>query len=215
MAAKTEAQRYAAKIAQILAKQYPEAVCSLDFRSPLELLVATILSAQCTDVRVNLVTKTLFQKYTSAADYARAKLPELEHAIQSTGFFRNKAKSIKNCCQTLLDRYDGQVPREMEKLVELPGVGRKTANVVLGTAYGIAVGVVVDTHVGRISRRLGLSSEKDPEKVERDLMRSFAEKEWIGLSHRMILLGRGFCTARSPNCAECPLRAICPKIGVE
>jgi len=215
MAAKTDAQRYAAKIAQILAKQYPEAVCSLDFRSPLELLVATILSAQCTDVRVNLVTKALFQKYTSAADYARAKLPELERDIQSTGFFRNKAKSIKNCCQTLLDRYDGQVPREMEKLVELPGVGRKTANVVLGTAYGIAVGVVVDTHVGRISRRLGLSSEKDPEKVERDLMSSFAEKEWIALSHRMILLGRGFCTARSPNCAECPLRAICPKIGVE
>ncbi len=215
MASNTAAKRHAAKIAQLLAKQYPDASCSLDFRSPLELLVSTILSAQCTDVRVNLVTKTLFRKYTSAADFARAKLPELERDIQSTGFFRNKAKNIKNCCQTLLDRYDGQVPREMEQLVELPGVGRKTANVVLGTAYGIAVGVTVDTHVGRISRRLGLSAEKDPEKVERDLMGSFAEKEWILLSHRMILLGRSFCTARSPKCPECPLRAICPRIGVE
>ena len=214
MAANTAAKRHAAKIAQLLAKQYPDASCSLDFRSPLELLVSTILSAQCTDVRVNLVTKTLFRKYTSAADFARAKLPELERDIQSTGFFRNKAKNIKNCCQTLLDRYDGQVPREMEKLVELPGVGRKTANVVLGTAYGIAVGVTVDTHVGRISRRLGLSAEKDPEKVERDLMGSFAEKEWILLSHRMILLGRSFCTARSSKCDECPLRSVCPRIGV-
>ena len=215
MASNTAAKRHAAKIAQLLAKQYPDASCSLDFRSPLELMLSTILTAQCTDVRVNLVTKTLFRKYTSAADFARAKLPELERDIQSTGFFRNKAKNIKNCCQTLLDRYDGQVPREMEQLVELPGVGRKTANVVLGTAYGIAVGVTVDTHVGRISRRLGLSAEKDPEKVERDLMGSFAEKEWILLSHRMILLGRSFCTARSPKCPECPLRAICPRIGVE
>jgi len=214
MAAKTDARRYAAKIAQLLAKQYPDAACSLGFRSPLELLIATILSAQCTDVRVNQVTKTLFQKYTSAADYAQAKLPELERDIQSTGFFRNKAKNIKNCCQTLLERHDGKVPRKMEDLVELPGVGRKTANVVLGTAYGIAVGVVVDTHVGRISRRLGLTTEKDPEKVERDLMSSFADKEWISLSHRMILLGRGFCTARSPNCEQCPLSDVCPRIGV-
>ena len=214
MAAKTDARRYAAKITQLLAKQYPDATCSLGFRSPLELLIATILSAQCTDVRVNQVTKTLFQKYASAADYAQATLPELERDIQSTGFFRNKAKNIKNCCQTLLERYDGKVPCKMEDLVELPGVGRKTANVVLGTAYGIAVGVVVDTHVGRISRRLGLTSEKDPEKVEQDLMSSFAEKEWISLSHRMILLGRSFCTARSPNCEQCPLGSVCPRIGV-
>ena len=166
MAATADAKRHAAKIARRLAEHYPDATCSLDFQSPLELLVATILSAQCTDVRVNQVTKTLFRKYPTAAHYARAKLPELERDIQSTGFFRNKAKSIQNCCRTLLERYDGQVPKDIDQLVELPGIGRKTANVVLGTAYGIAVGVVVDTHVGRISRRLGLTGEKDPEKIE-------------------------------------------------
>jgi endonuclease-3 len=210
-----DAKRRVAKIARRLAEAFPDAACSLDFRSPLELLVATILSAQCTDVRVNLVTKTLFTKYPTAADYARAKLPELERDIQSTGFFRNKAKSIKGCCQALLQRYDGQVPQDMGQLVELPGVGRKTANVVLGTAYGIAVGVVVDTHVGRISRRLGLTQEKDAEKVERDLMEQFAEKEWIALSHRMIHHGRRYCTARGPKCDECPLESLCPRVGVE
>lgn len=215
MAATAEAKRYAAKIARLLAKAYPDATCSLDFQSPLELLVATILSAQCTDVRVNLVTKTLFQKYPTAAHYAQAKLAELERDIQSTGFFRNKAKSIQTCCKTLLERYNGQVPSEIEQLVELPGVGRKTANVVLGTAFGIAVGVVVDTHVGRISRRLGLTAEKDPEKVERDLMEQFAQKEWIALSHRMIQHGRQYCIARKPKCDECPLNSLCPRIGVE
>ena len=160
-------------------KHYPDAACSLDFQSPLELLVATILSAQCTDVRVNQVTKTLFRKYPTAAHYAKAKLAELERDIQSTGFFRNKAKSIQNCCRTLLEHYDGEVPKDMEKLVELPGIGRKTANVVLGTAYGIAVGVVVDTHVARITRRLGLTQEKTPEKIESDLMAQFAQKDWI------------------------------------
>ena len=210
----TDAKRRAAKIAKRLAEAFPDAACSLDFRSPLELLVATILSAQCTDARVNQVTKALFAKYPTAADYARAKLPELERDIQSTGFFRNKAKSIKGCCQALLERYDGQVPKDMEQLVELPGVGRKTANVVLGTAYGIAVGVVVDTHVGRISRRLGLTQEKDAEKVERDLMEQFAQKEWIALSHRMIHHGRRYCTARAPKCDECPLESLCPRIGV-
>ena len=214
MTATAEAKRHAAKIARRLAAAYPDAVCSLDFRRPLELLVATILSAQCTDVRVNQVTKTLFRKYPTAAHYARAELAELERDIQSTGFFRNKAKSIQNCCRTLLEKYDGQVPKEMEKLVELPGVGRKTANVVLGTAYGIAVGVVVDTHVARISRRLGLTAEKDPVKIERDLMEQFAEKEWIALSHRLIQHGRRCCTARNPKCAECPLESLCPKIGV-
>jgi endonuclease III len=215
MAATPAAKRQAAKIAQRLAEQYPDATCSLDFQSPLELLVATILSAQCTDVRVNQVTKDLFHKYPTAAHYARAKLPELERDIQSTGFFRNKAKSIQNGCRTLLERYDGQVPKNIDQLVELPGIGRKTANVVLGTAYGIAVGVVVDTHVGRISRRLGLTAEKDPEKVERELMGQFAQKEWIALSHRMIHHGRRYCTARNPKCEECPLESLCPRIGVE
>lgn len=210
-----DAKRRAAKIARRLAEAFPDAACSLDFQSPLELLVATILSAQCTDVRVNQVTKSLFPKYPTVADYARAKLPTLERDIQSTGFFRNKAKSIKNCCQTLLERYDGQVPKSIDQLVELPGVGRKTANVVLGTAYGIAVGVVVDTHVGRISRRLGLTQEKDAEKVERDLMEQFAEKEWIALSHRMIHHGRRYCMARGPKCDECPLESLCPRIGVD
>jgi endonuclease III len=210
-----DARRRVAKIGRRLAKQYPDAICSLRFQSPLELLVATILSAQCTDVCVNKVTRTLFRKYPTAAHYARAKLAELERDIQSTGFFRNKAKSIQNCCRTLLEQYDGQVPKEIEQLVELPGVGRKTANVVLGTAYGIAVGVVVDTHVGRISRRLGLTCEKDPEKVEKDLMGQFPEKEWIALSHRMIQHGRRYCTARNPKCEECPLESLCPQIGVE
>jgi endonuclease III len=215
MAVSTDAKRQAAKIARRLAESYPDATCSLDFQTPLELLVATILSAQCTDVRVNQVTKALFRKYPSASHYARAKLSELERDIQSTGFFRNKAKSIQGCCQALLEQYDCQVPREMDKLVELPGVGRKTANVVLGTAYGIAVGVVVDTHVTRISRRLGLTGEKNAEKIERDLMEQFAEKEWIALSHRMIQHGRRCCTARSPKCEECPLLPLCPKIGVQ
>jgi endonuclease III len=208
-------KKHAAKIARLLAKHYPDARCSLDFPSPLELLVATILSAQCTDVRVNLVTKTLFKKYPTAAHYAKASQSELERDIQSTGFFRNKAKNIRACCQTLLEKHDGQVPKDMESLVQLAGVGRKTANVVLGTAYGIAVGVVVDTHVARIARRLGLSAEKDPEKIERDLMAQFDRKEWIALSHRLIRHGRKLCMARSPNCGECPLNEICPKIGVE
>jgi len=208
------AKRHAAKIARLLGKHYPDARCSLDFPSPLELLVATILSAQCTDVRVNQVTKTLFRKYPTAAHYAKASQAELERDIQSTGFFRNKAKNIRNCCQTLLEKYDGQVPKDMESLVQLPGVGRKTANVVLGTAYGIAVGVVVDTHVARITRRLGLTAEKDPVKIERDLMAQFARKEWIALSHQLILHGRGCCTARNPECGECPLESLCPKIGV-
>ena len=209
------AKRHAAKIARLLGKHYPDARCSLDFRWPLELLVATILSAQCTDVRVNQVTKTLFRKYPTAADYAKASQSELERDIQSTGFFRNKAKNIRNCCQTLLEKYDGQVPKDMESLVQLPGVGRKTANVVLGTAYGIAVGVVVDTHVARITRRLGLTAEKDPVKIERDLMTQFAQDEWIALSHQLILHGRRCCTARNPKCGECPLESLCPKVGVE
>ena len=215
MAGKVDKAKHAAQVARLLAKHFPEAPCSLDFQSPLELLIGAILSAQCTDVRVNIVTKTLFRKYPTAAHYAKAKLADLERDIQSTGFFRNKAKNIQNCCRTLLERYDGELPRDLDKLVELPGVGRKTANVVLGTAFGIATGVVVDTHVGRISRRLGLTSHKDPEKVERDLMGQFAQKDWILLSHRMIHHGRRYCMARNPKCDECPLESICPRIGVK
>jgi endonuclease-3 len=214
MPASVEAKRHAAKIARCLAKHYPNAVCSLNFHTPLELLIATILSAQCTDVQVNRVTQSLFAKYPDAAHYAHAKLSELEQDIQSTGFYRNKAKNIQNCCRVLLEQFDGRVPNAMDKLVQLPGVGRKTANVVLGTAYGIAVGIVVDTHVTRLSQRLGLTREKTAEKIELDLMGQFAKKNWIALSHRLIQHGRAICTARSPKCDACPLLSLCPQIGV-
>ncbi len=215
MPATADAKRYAAKVARRLRREYPDAACSLDHRSPLELLVATILSAQCTDQRVNLVTAKLFRKYRTVADYVRTPPAELERDIQSTGFFRNKAKNIRGCCNTLLERYDGEVPQEIDTLVKMPGVGRKTANVVLGAAFGIASGIVVDTHVGRISRRLGLSAEKNPEKIEADLMERFPRKQWIVLSHQMIRHGRRYCIARKPQCDDCPLRDICPRIGVE
>ncbi len=215
MARDENAKRHAAEVVRRLRRHYRDATCSLDFRSPLELLVATILSAQCTDVRVNLVTKELFAKYPTAADYASAPLRRLERGVQSTGFFRNKAKNIKGCCRELVARYDGKVPQEIDELVALPGIGRKTANVVLGTAYAIASGVVVDTHVGRISRRLGLTEHKNAEKIEQDLMIVIPKKEWIALSHRMIQHGRRICTARSPKCDQCPLESICPRIGVD
>lgn len=211
----SEARKHAAAVVRRLAREYPEATCSLDFRSPLELLVATILSAQCTDLRVNLVTKALFQKYAKAADYASARPAELEKDIQSTGFFRNKAKSIQGCCRILAERYGGQVPQDIETLVDLPGVGRKTANVILGTAFGIATGVVVDTHVTRVSRRLGLTAHKDAVKIERDLIELLPKKEWIAFSHRVIQHGRRICAARKPKCDVCPLGDICPRIGVE
>jgi endonuclease-3 len=215
LTATVDEKRFAAKVRRRLAREYPDAQCSLDFGSPLELLVATILSAQCTDQRVNLVTKKLFAKYRGASDYASVPLKELEADIHSTGFFRNKAKSIQQSCRRLLDEYDGQVPRAMEQLVTLPGIGRKTANVVLGTAFEVADGVVVDTHVGRISRRLGLTTQKNPEKVEKDLMGRFPRKEWIVLSHRMIHHGRAVCVARRPKCDQCNLGDICPRLGVE
>ena len=209
-----ETKQYAAKIAGILREHYPRAKCELDFETPLQLLIATILSAQCTDERVNLVTKSLFHKYPDAAAYAQAPQKELEREIQSTGFYHNKAKSIQSCCQALLERYEGQVPRDIEKLVELPGIGRKTANVVLGTAFGIASGIVVDTHVTRVSQRLGLTREKIPEKIEDDLSRQFPQKEWIAVSNRIVHHGRYVCTARKPKCDICPLGKICPRIGV-
>ncbi len=215
MAASPEAKRHAARIARRLAVDYADARCALRFHSPLELLVATILSAQCTDTRVNLVTASLFQKYRSAADYAAAPRAQLEKEIQSTGFFRNKAKSIQGCCQKLVDEHGGQVPRTLEELVELPGVGRKTANVVLGTAFGIASGVVVDTHVTRIACRLGMTRQTDPVKIERDLMDQLPRGQWIDFSHRVIHHGRRICQARNPQCDACGLSRWCPRIGVQ
>jgi endonuclease-3 len=204
----------ARRIRRTLAMLYPEARCALHYESPLELLIATILSAQCTDARVNQVTPALFARYRTATDYAGADLTELEKAIQSTGFYHNKAKNIIACCQRIVSEHGGEVPNRLEDLVRLPGVGRKTANVVLGNAFGIP-GITVDTHVGRLSRRMGLTMHDDPEKVERDLMALVPRKEWTEFSHRMILHGRQVCAARKPNCAGCALAPWCPKVGIE
>ena len=202
------------KIIAALKAAYPNAHCELDHSNPLELLVATILSAQCTDKRVNLVTPDLFKKYRSAADFAKASLPELENAIKSTGFFRNKAKSIKTASQAIVDRHGGQVPRSMEELTQLGGVGRKTANVVLGNAFNINCGVVVDTHVARLSWRLGLTRDEDPIKIEQTLMKLVPQDEWTLFSHLLIWHGRRRCYARNPDCPHCELRALCPRIGL-
>lgn len=201
-------------ILRALKREYPDAECALHYRTPEQLLVATILSAQCTDERVNQVTAELFRLYPTPAELARVSLPELERLIQSTGFFRNKAKNIKACCTQLVEQYDGKVPRELEQLVQLPGVGRKTANVVLGTAYGLPTGVVVDTHVARVTRRLGLTKATDPVKIEQDLMELVPRREWIMFSHRLIHHGRRICQARKPKCDECCLGRYCPRIGV-
>lgn len=208
-------KRFAQRVIRALRKDYPDAQCALHHENAFQLLIATILSAQCTDARVNLVTKELFARYPTAADLARVPLPRIEEMIQSTGFFHNKAKSIKACCQQLVEQYGGQVPRELDQMVELAGVGRKTGNVVLGTAYGLPTGVVVDTHVGRISRRLGLTQESDAVKVERDLIGLLPKKEWINYSHRMIHHGRQVCNARRPLCDECSMNHFCPRIGVK
>jgi endonuclease-3 len=207
-------KRRVRRILDVLKKLYPDAHCALCHDNPLQLLIATILSAQCTDVRVNLVTPALFARYPDARAFAEADSAELEKAIQSTGFFRSKARNIKACCQVLLDHHGGQVPGTMEELVPLPGVGRKTANVILGTAFGVP-GITVDTHVGRLSRRLGMTTEEDPVKVERDLMALVPKKEWTLFSHRLIFHGRQVCFARKPNCAGCALAKLCPKIGVD
>ncbi len=191
-----------------LDKRYPQAQTALSHRTSLEMLVATILSAQCTDKKVNEVTRTLFKKYRSARDYAEAEPAELEADIRPTGFFHNKAKSLKNCCRELIRRHQGQVPRTLEELTALPGIGRKTANVVLGSAFGIP-GIVVDTHVGRIVQRLGLTKEKDPVKIEWALMPLIPKNRWILFSHQLIAHGRSLCPARSPKCPECPLRPAC------
>ena len=196
-----------------LKREYPDADTELNWRNPLELLVATMLSAQTTDVRVNLVTETLFDKYPNATDYAGADPAELEEDIRPTGFFRNKARSLQGMARALLERHGGEVPRTMEELVALPGVGRKTANVVLGNAFGVDEGVVVDTHVRRVSGRLGLTGEKDPEKIERDLLQLVPEGERALFSHLLILHGRRVCKARKPDCPSCVLNDICPSAG--
>ena len=208
-----DAKDRARRARRSLAKLYPDAACALKHEGPLQLLVATILSAQCTDVRVNMVTPALFARYPSAQDFAAADGHELESMIQSTGFFRNKAKNIKECCQIIVDRFSGEVPGRLEDLVELPGVGRKTANVVLGNSFDVP-GITVDTHVGRLSRRLGLTLHDDPVKVEHDLMELIPKKEWTMFSHRLIFHGRQVCHARKPNCEECTLAGFCPKVGV-
>jgi endonuclease-3 len=203
----------AARARQIMTRlkeTYPEAHCELDFSTPLELLIATILSAQCTDRQVNIVTAELFKKYRHASDYADASLSDLETAIRRIGLYRNKAKSIKACCETLVEKYGGEVPQTMEALTELGGVGRKTANVVLGNAFGINVGVVVDTHVARLSHRLGLSSHEAPEKIEQDLQQLTPQKDWTNVSHWLIWHGRRRCFARSPECPACEISAFCP-----
>jgi endonuclease-3 len=196
------------KILQILRSTYPDVKTALRHQNPLEMLIATILSAQCTDVRVNEVTKTLFKKLRTAQDYADIPLAELEEMIRPTGFFRNKAKSIKSCCQGLVEKHGGKVPDNMEALTQLPGIGRKTANVVLGSAFGIP-GIVVDTHVKRVSQRIGLTREKDPVKIEFELMELIPKKDWIDFSHELIWHGRRLCPARKPKCPQCPLRGLC------
>jgi len=208
----------AARLRKIIAglkKAYPDAHCELNHANPLELLVATILSAQCTDKRVNIVTAELFKRYQSAADYAGAPQTELEAAIKTTGFFRNKAKSIQSCCRGIIGKHGGQVPRTMEELLTLDGVGRKTANVVLGNAFNVNVGVVVDTHVVRLSARLGLTKETAPDKIEQALMKLAPQDEWTMLSHLLIWHGRRRCYARNPDCANCEVRSLCPRIGVK
>lgn len=200
----------AARIAAGLRETYPDAHCELNFANPLELLVATILSAQCTDKQVNVVTVNLFKKYRSAADYAQADLAELENDIRRIGLFRNKARNIKACCAQLVERFGGQVPQTLEELTSLEGVGRKTANVVLGNAFAKNEGVVVDTHVARLAQRLGLTSEAKPEKIEAELMKLVPRDDWAMLSHWLIWHGRRRCFARRQQCAECEIRELCP-----
>ncbi len=205
--------RRARRMNRILAETYPDADCELDFTTPLELAVATILSAQCTDRRVNLVTPILFARYGTAADYASADRAELEDIIRSTGFFRAKTNSIMGLGQQLCDRFDGELPRTLDELVTLPGIGRKTANVILGNAYGVP-GITVDTHFGRLSRRFGWTELDDPVKVETDVGELFERGDWTMLSHRVIFHGRRCCHAKKPACGACPLAKLCPSFGI-
>jgi endonuclease-3 len=205
-------QRLAKQFLTALKKQFPDAGCSLRFQSPLELLVATILSAQCTDIQVNKVTPNLFKKYRTAKNFANASITELEEAIRTTGFYHNKAKNIQGACREITERFNGNVPDTMETLTSLPGVGRKTANVVLGNSFGKNEGFVVDTHVFRLSHRMGLAVGTTPEKVEQELMKVFPQNDWAFLSHALILHGRKNCNARKPTCELCPFKKFCPKI---
>ena len=198
------------KIIELLEKEYPKAKTALHYTSPLEILVATMLSAQCTDKRVNIVTKSLFKKYRTAEDYANADLAELEEAVRSTGFYRNKAKNIKRSGRMLVEKFNSQVPRTMDELLELPGVARKTANIVLSNAYGIIEGVAVDTHVRRLSKRLGLTENKNPNKIEADLMLIVPKSHWKRINNLLIFHGRNVCMARKPKCNICSLNKICP-----
>ncbi|MCW4044127.1 MAG: endonuclease III [Candidatus Bathyarchaeota archaeon] len=200
----------ALRIIQLLEKEYPDAKTALNYTTPLELLIATILSAQCTDERVNIVTKSLFKKYTKTEDYANADTAELEQDIKSTGFYRNKAKHIKNCCQLLVAKHNSEVPRTMAELLELPGVARKTANIVLTNAYGVIEGVAVDTHVRRLAQRLGLAKTDDPDKIEADLMRIVPRDKWMRITDLLIFHGRRVCAAKKPHCAACVLNTLCP-----
>ena len=200
---------------QRLRSTYPEAHCELRFSNPLELLVATILSAQCTDKQVNIVTEVLFRKYRSAADYAGADPEAFAHDIRRIGLYRNKARNIQSCCRALMEQHGGEVPRSMDALIALDGVGRKTANVVLGNAFGIEAGIVVDTHVARLSQRLRLSAHTQPEKIEQDLIRWVSQPEWTLFSHWLIWHGRRRCGARSPDCAACEIRELCPSASRE
>jgi endonuclease-3 len=204
----------AAEICCALSRAYPDAHCELDFTTPLELLIATILSAQCTDKRVNIVTKELFRVCKTPADFVALPIEQLEELVKTTGFFRAKAKNIKACCTALVARHEGEVPRTMDELTQLAGVGRKTANVVLGNAYGMNVGVVVDTHVSRLSQRLGLSKATTPEKIEADLMRLIPREKWALFSHWLIWHGRRRCVARKPRCADCELAKLCPSVKI-
>ena len=207
-----DTRKRALKILAKLKAEYPDAQCALDHRTPFELLAATILSAQCTDVRVNLVTPALFLKYPTARDLAAARVEDVEHLVRSTGFFRNKTKSLIGMATAVAERHGGEVPRDMEQLRVLPGVGRKTANVVLGNAFGINDGVVVDTHVTRLSGLLGVSKQKNPEKIERDLMALIPRDDWTLVSHLLIYHGRQVCIARRPQCARCVLARLCPSV---
>ncbi len=202
------------KITDELFRLYPEVECALNHKNPFQLGIATILSAQCTDERVNIVTRDLFKKYKTPKDFAEAKIIEMEKDIKSTGFFRNKAKSILGFAGMIVNEYEGKVPNNLPALIKLPGVGRKTANVILGTGFGIPSGVVVDTHVGRLSNRLGLTKHKDAIRIERDLIELVPQKSWINFSHAMIWHGRKVCNARKPKCSQCTLSKLCPKTDV-
>jgi endonuclease-3 len=198
------------KIIELIEKQYPNAKTALNFTNPLEILLATILSAQTTDVTVNIVTRNLFKKYRTAEDYVNADIVELEQVIHSTGFYHNKAKNLQKCCQLLVEKFHSQVPKTMEELLELPGVARKTANIVLYNAFGITAGIAVDTHVTRLSQRLGLTQQKDPNKIEQDLMQITPKEKWMRLTDLLIFHGRNVCKAKKPHCEVCVLNKICP-----